>query len=92
MKRRCWAWASTAFPVALLASSNPLGTISAMFISYIQVGGDALQPQFAKEIIDIIIAVIIYLSAFSLLIREIITRVGAKKHALQENGKGADAK
>ena len=80
-------------PVALLASSNPLGTIfSAMFISYIQVGGDARQPQFAKEIIDIIIAVIIYLSAFSLLIREIITRVGAKKHALQENGKGADAK
>ena len=80
-------------PVALLGTSHPIGILfSALFISYIQVGGDALQPQFAKEIIDIIIAVIIYLSAFSLLIREIITRVGAKKHALQENGKGADAK
>jgi len=62
-------------PVALLASSNPIGTIfSALFISYIQVGGDAMQPEFAKEIIDIIISVIIYLSAFSLLIKGLITR------------------
>ena len=57
-------------PVALLAGSNPIGTIfSALFISYIQVGGDALQPEYAKEIIDIIIAAIIYLSAFAMLMR-----------------------
>ncbi len=57
-------------PVALLASSNPIGTIfSALFVSYIQVGGDALQPEYSREIIDIIIAAIIYLSAFSLLMR-----------------------
>ena len=32
-------------PTALLASSHPLGTIfSAIFISYIQVGGDAMRP------------------------------------------------
>lgn len=63
-------------PVALLASSHPLGTIfSAFFISYIQVGGDALQPEYAKEIIDIIISVIIYLSAFALLMQNIITRL-----------------
>ena len=31
-----------------------------------------MQPEFAKEIIDIIISVIIYLSAFSLLMRELI--------------------
>lgn len=62
-------------PVALLAFSNPIGTIlSALFISYIQVGGDAMQPEFAKEMIDIIIAAIIYLSAFSLLMRELMTR------------------
>ncbi len=62
-------------PVALLASSHPLGTVfSALFISYIQVGGDAMQPEFVKEIIDIIIAVIIYLAAFSLLIRELLAR------------------
>ncbi|MEG0963000.1 MAG: ABC transporter permease [Lachnospiraceae bacterium] len=57
-------------PVALLASSNPIGIVfSGLFVSYIQVGGEAMQPEFVKEIIDIIIAVIIYLSAFSLLIK-----------------------
>lgn len=62
-------------PVALLGSSNPIGIIfSALFVSYIQVGGDALQPEYAREIIDIIIAVIIYLSAFSLLVKEIIKK------------------
>ena len=60
-------------PIALLAASHPLGTIlSSLFIGHIQVGGEALQPEFAKEIIDIIIAAIIYLSAFSLLMRELI--------------------
>ena len=62
-------------PVALLATSNPLGIIfSALFISYIQVGGEAMQPEYAKEIIDIIISVIIYLSAFSLLLKGIIRK------------------
>lgn len=61
--------------VALLATSNPIGTIfSALFISYIQVGGETLQPVYAKEIIDIIIAVIIYLSAFALLTKTIISK------------------
>ena len=61
--------------VALLATSNPLGTIfSALFISYIQVGGESLQPVFAKEMIDIIIAVIIYLSAFALLTKTILSK------------------
>ena len=81
-------------PVALLASSNPIGTIfSGLFISYIQVGGDAMQPEFAKETIDIIISVIIYLSAFSLLIQEIIRKfikadkgnVNAEPAAAQKN-------
>lgn len=66
-------------PVALLGVSHPLATIfSALFISYLQVGGDAMQPEFTKEIIDIIIAAIIYMSAFSLLmqqgIRKLLTR------------------
>jgi simple sugar transport system permease protein len=62
-------------PVALLATSHPLGTIfSALFISYIQVGGEAMQPVFVTEIIDIIVAVIIYLAAFALLMRGIIGR------------------
>lgn len=60
-------------PVALLASSNPIGVIfSALFVSYIQVGGDAMQPEYSPEAITIIISVIIYLSAFSLVIRKLI--------------------
>lgn len=74
-------------PVALLASSSPIGVIfAALFISYIQVGGEALQPEYAKEIIDIIIAAIIYLSAFSLLLKGVIARVlkGKTKIDMQE--------
>ena len=60
-------------PVALLANSNPIGIIfSALFISYIQVGGESMQPHFATENIDIIISVIIYLAAFALLTKSII--------------------
>ena len=57
-----------------------MGTIfSALFISYIQVGGDALQPYFIKENIDIIISAIIYLSAFALLMKEMIGRLILRK-------------
>ncbi|MEG2420252.1 MAG: ABC transporter permease [Oscillospiraceae bacterium] len=72
-------------PVALLAMSHPLGTIfSALFISYIQVGGAAMQPEFAKETIDMIIAVIIYLSAFSLLMRNMIGKLLTRKRHRDE--------
>jgi len=67
-------------PVALLATSNPIGTIfSAFFVSYIQVGGDAMQPDFVKEIIDIIVSVIIYLAAFALLTRELLAKNKQRK-------------
>ena len=72
-------------PVALLATSHPLGTIfSALFISYIQVGGDAMQPEFAKETIDIIIAAIIYLAAFSLLVKSIIAKAFSRNKGKEE--------
>jgi simple sugar transport system permease protein len=77
-------------PVALLASSNPIGIIfSALFVSYIQVGGDAMQPDFVREIIDIIISVIIYLAAFALLTRELLTRRQMLRQ--QEENSAADA-
>ncbi len=67
-------------PVALLGVSHPLATIfSALFISYLQVGGDAMQPEFTKEIIDIIIAAIIYMSAFALLMQQGIRKLLTKK-------------
>ena len=79
-------------PVALLASSNPIGTIfSALFISYIQVGGDAMQPEFVREIIDIIVSVIIYLSAFALLMRSVISKkILPKDQNLPENASAPD--
>lgn len=68
-------------PVALLASSNPIGVIfSSLFISYIQVGGEALQRyQYSAEIINIIISAIIYLSAFAFLFRLYIEKILTKK-------------
>ncbi len=77
-------------PVALLATSSPIGIIfSGLFVSYIQVGGNALQPTFVKEIIDIIISVIIYMSAFALLIKGLIAKLfkPKKPDRLTENNK-----
>jgi simple sugar transport system permease protein len=72
-------------PVALLATSNPIGTIfTAIFVSYIQVGGEAMQPDFAAENITIIISVIIYLSAFALLMKSFISGfLKRKAHAAE---------
>lgn len=63
-------------PVALLGLSNPIGIIfSAIFVSYITQGGNYLQTlNFVPEVIDIIIACIIYFSAFALIFRNILPR------------------
>ncbi len=59
--------------VSLLGNSNPFGIIfSALFISYIQRGGTAARVVgFAPEIVDVIIAIIIYFSAFALIINQV---------------------
>lgn len=56
--------------VALLANSSPIGVIfSSIFIGYITVGGSFMQRfGFVPEIVDIIIAVVIYFAAFVYLI------------------------
>ena len=79
-------------PVALLANSNPIGTIFAsLFISYIKVGGEYMQPEFAMEMVDIIIAAIIYLSAFSLLMRNLILKAMiGKKRAKEQPAAAAE--
>ncbi len=63
--------------VALLGNSNPIGTIfSAIFVSYIQRGGTlASLHGFKPEIIDVVIAVIIYFSAFAMIMKVAIGRV-----------------
>lgn len=66
----------TGIPVALLGMSNPIGVLFAgLFIGFITVGGDYMQLyDFVPEIIDIIIASIIYFSAFSLIMKNFIDR------------------
>ena len=63
--------------VALLGNSSPIGIIfSALFISYIQRGG-TLGTMFGykPEIIDVVIAVIIYFSAFSMLMKNTLAKI-----------------
>jgi simple sugar transport system permease protein len=56
-------------PVALLANCNPIGSIfSGLFMSYLSISGSQLSSltPFNEYIADIIVAVIVYLSAFSM--------------------------
>ena len=68
-------------PVALLGLSNPIGVLFAgLFIAYITVGGFYMQLfDFAPQIIDIIIASIIYFSAFSLAFKQLLSKLVHKK-------------
>jgi len=61
-------------PVALLGLNNPLGIIfSGLLVAYLNVGGFNMQLyKFQPQVIEIIIAVIIYFSAFALLLRGFI--------------------
>ena len=74
--------------VALLANCHPVGCIfSAIFLSYLRLGGNAMQSQgFATEATDIVISVIVYLAAFSLLLRMLLSG-GGKKSRKKEASK-----
>ena len=63
--------------VALLGMSNPIGIIfSSTFITFIQRGGQYMQGVGIKlEIIEVIIASILYASAISLIFKEYIQRI-----------------
>ena len=67
--------------VALLAMNNPIGIIfSSIFMAYLDVAGFYMQTyRFSPEIVDIIVSVIIYFSAFSLLVKEYISKIELKK-------------
>lgn len=71
----------TGIPVALLGLSNPIGIIfSGIFVAYITVGGANLTIlKYMEEIISIIIGIIIYFSAFSLLIKQLLTRGNGRR-------------
>lgn len=63
--------------VALLGVSNPIGILFAgLFIAHITVGGYNIQIlDFTPEVIDMIVAAIIYCGAFSLIFKSIITKL-----------------
>lgn len=71
----------TGISVALLGLSNPIGVLfSGIFIAYLTTGGFYLQLfNFSTEIIDIIVAVIIYFSAFALMVKLLIGKVRRKR-------------
>ncbi len=73
-------------PVALLGLSNPIGIIfSGIFVAYITVGGANLTTlKYMEEIISIIIGIIIYFSAFSLLIKQLLSRRALKRRHREE--------
>ena len=75
-------------PVALLAVSNPIGVIfSGMFMSMLDISGLQLTnlTAYNEYITDVIIAVIVYLSAFSLVIK-LWLGGRRKKQALRQDG------
>lgn len=63
-------------PIALLGFSNPIGCIfAALFIGYLNVGGNYLQSlNVPIEVIDVIVAIIIYFASFTLLIKTILNK------------------
>lgn len=80
-------------PVALLASNNPIGVIFAgLFMSMLDISGLQLTnlTAYNEYITDVIIAAIVYLSAFSLVIKMFIS--GRRKKAAPKAGKEVKAK
>lgn len=67
----------TGISVALLGLSHPIGVLfSGLFIAYLTAGGFYLQLfEFSTEIIDIIVAVIIYFSAFALIVKSVLGKI-----------------
>ena len=81
-------------PVALLASSHPIGVIFAgLFMSMLNIAGLQLKnlTAYNEYITDIIIASIVYLSAFSLLIKTLFAGRRSRKARKQELVLAADA-
>ena len=77
-------------PVALLALNNPIGVVFAgIFMAMLDIVGLQLTnlTAYNEYITDVIISVIVYLSAFSLVIRMFLTR--ARKHS--DDGPNANA-
>ena len=84
----------TGIAVALLGLSHPVGVLLAgIFIAYLTAGGFYLQLfQFSTEIIDIIVAVIIYFSAFALFVKIVIDKFSKKREMKEPDESSASEK
>ncbi|MGN1369146.1 MAG: ABC transporter permease [Aristaeellaceae bacterium] len=74
-------------PVALLAANNPVAVIfTGMFMSMLNICGLQLKnlTNFNEYITDVIIAVIVYLSAFSLVMKMLIGKIGQKRSGKED--------
>ncbi len=78
--------------VALLGLNHPLGIIfSSLFMAYIKVGGQTIQTLgFAPEIINMMVGIILYVSAMAVLIRKILAVRSRRKQ--EELEKDSDLK
>ena len=79
-------------PVALLAANNPIAVVfTGCFMSMLDIVGLQLTnlTAYNEYITDVIISVIVYLSAFSLVIRMALSRVG-RRHARRPAAPAAD--
>jgi len=84
-------------PIALLGLSNPIGILfAAIFIAHVTMGGFYMQLfDFVPEVIDIMIASIIYFSAFALIVKNIIAFIlkrQKEKEKKKPNKKTKEAK
>lgn len=83
-------------PVALLASNHPIGVIfTGCFMSMLNIAGMQLKTLTAynEYVTDIIIASIVYLSAFAMLIKMLLNKRGKKKEeAVSESSAAAEDK
>ena len=81
-------------PVALLAVNNPIGVVfSGIFMAMLNIVGQTLTglTAYNEYITDVVIAVIVYLSAFSLVIRMLLSRKKSKAGATNANAEPAPA-
>lgn len=80
-------------PIALLGHSNPIGVLFAtFFVTYIKISNVGIQSLgIASETVNVIVAVILYFSAFSLIMGEYLSKVFKKRRELaQQTPKSAE--
>lgn len=70
-------------PIALLACIHPIGVIFAsLFLAWVTIGGNLMQGAgFPVETVEMITAIIIYFSAFSLIFRQMLERMLIQRSA-----------